>query len=116
LHPFFNNIVVAYELWLKVGGLYDRAFFAEEALPYGKHVFVLLGLIFGVFAVRVSLSHGMTRAVITWTLALFLACLGGVLAATPPVLPNLVLWPGASIATFFALQLVFDLASRPERS
>lgn len=108
LHAAVGSIVDAYEQWLAAGSLRFGTRLMSDALPYWKHVFILLLLTFAVYAVPVSRSNMLGRAVFAWMTAWFLALLGGNLAALPPAFPNLVVWPLASIASFFALQAIFN--------
>ncbi len=116
LHAALGSIVDAYEQWPAFDRLSYGGRLMSDALPYWKHVFVLLLLVFAAYAVPVSRSSMLGRAVFAWMSAWCLALLGGNLAALPPAFPNLVVWPLASIASFFALQAVAGLVvGRPQR-
>jgi hypothetical protein len=104
LPPVAGGIVDAYEQWLAAGGLRDSALLANGALSYWKHIFIILLVALSVYAMRISRSNMLGRAVFAWMSAWCLALLGSNLAALPPAFPNLVVWPIASIAAFFALQ------------
>ena len=66
LHPGLGVVVDAYGQWLTVGTLSDSAFLASGALPYWKHVFILLLLSFATYAVPFGRSHAWPRAAFAW--------------------------------------------------